>query len=176
MNPETTKDVSVKITDTNENGIGNATVVLSNGNDEYTGTTGNAGGCTIRNVPLGEYAVEVSANGYVDETTTFTVTSGTNNLEVTLIEQQVDTPIVYNFTSYSDAEKTTEWGTGTVETTGTITNGYTEVEVLTNSSDESFVGEKFYITSDAQTDGTVYELFTDAGTTSAGIYVTISES
>ena len=51
---------------------------------------------------------------------------------------------------------------------------YTEVEVLTNSTDESFVGRKFFIVSNAKTDGTVYELFTDAGTTSAGIFVTIT--
>lgn len=86
------------------------------------------------------------------------------------------TKVVYGFTSYSDAEKTTEWGTGTVETTGETSGDYTEVEVLTNSTDESFIGQKFFIVSNAKTDGTVYELFTDAGTTSAGIFVTIVSS
>ena len=85
--------------------------------------------------------------------------------------------VVYGFISYDDENKTTEWGTGTVEITGVVEKGYTEVEVLTNSTDESFVGQKFFIISDAQTDGTtVYELFTDAGTTSANIFVTITES
>ena len=85
--------------------------------------------------------------------------------------------VVYGFISYDDENKTTEWGTGTVETTGVVEKGYTEVEVLTNSTDESFVGQKFFIISDAQTDGTtVYELFTDAGTTTANIFVTITES
>lgn len=84
-------------------------------------------------------------------------------------------PVTYSFTSYSDAEKTETWGTGTVETTGVESNGYTEVEVKTNTPEESFVGEKFYIISSAKTDGTVYELFSDAGTTSAGIYVTITQ-
>lgn len=84
------------------------------------------------------------------------------------------TKVTYGFTSYSDAEKTEEWGTGTVETTGETSGDYTEVEVLTNSTDESFVGRKFFIVSNAKTDGTVYELFTDAGTTSAGIFVTIT--
>lgn len=85
------------------------------------------------------------------------------------------TPVVYTFTSYSDAEKTTEWGSGTVETTDVESNGYTKVTVKTNT-DESFVGNEYYIVSNAKTDGTVYELFTDAGTTSAGIYVTIGVS
>lgn len=85
------------------------------------------------------------------------------------------TPVVYAFTSYSDAEKTTEWGTGTVETTGVESNGYSEVEVKTNSID-GFVGNKYYIISSAKTDGTVYELFTDAGTTSAEIFVTITSN
>ena len=85
--------------------------------------------------------------------------------------------VTYAFTSYSDENKTTTWGNGTVETTGIISDGYTEVEVLTNSPDESFVGQKFYITSDAEADGTtVYELYSDAGTTSAGIYVTITNT
>lgn len=80
----------------------------------------------------------------------------------------------YAFTSYADAEGTVEWGTGTVETTGVEEDGYTQVEVKTNTPHEEFVGLKFYITSDAKTDGTIYELFEDAGTTSANIYVSIS--
>lgn len=97
-------------------------------------------------------------------------------------ESQDDTPdepqtSTYSFVSYDDSNKTTEWGSGTVETTGVVENGYTEVEVLTNSSDESFVGQKFFIASDAEADGvTAYPLYSDAGTTPAGIYVTISEN
>ena len=85
-------------------------------------------------------------------------------------------PEIYNFTSYSDGEGTTEWGAGTVESTGVTSNGFTQVKVLTNSTDQSFVGQKFYISSDAEADGTtLYPLYTDAGTTAAGIYVKISE-
>ena len=86
------------------------------------------------------------------------------------------TPVTYNFVSYADAEGETEYDTGTVETTGIESNGYSQVEVKTNLEHESFVGNKYYIISTAKTDGTIYELFTDAGTTSANIYVSITAS
>lgn len=89
-------------------------------------------------------------------------------------EPKEETDTVYSFTSYSDENKTTEWGQGTVKVTGNASNGYSEVEVVTNSPESSFVGQKFYIISNAKTDGTVYPLYTDAGNTEAGIYVTIS--
>lgn len=84
-----------------------------------------------------------------------------------------ETPTIYYFTSYDDAEKTTEYATGTARTTGVTSGDYSQIKVLTNSV-EGFVGNKYYIPTDAKTDGTVYELFTDAGTTSAEIFVTIS--
>lgn len=85
-------------------------------------------------------------------------------------------PEIYNFTSYGDEEGTSEWGSGTVETTGVESNGYTQVKVLTNSTDQSFVGQKFYISSNAEADdNTLYQLYSDAGTTATGIYVKISE-
>ena len=83
-------------------------------------------------------------------------------------------PVIYAFTSYADSKGETEWGTGTVETTGVVKGNYTEVEVLTNSTDDSFVGEKFFIRSSAKTDGTIYKLYNDAGKTSANIYVSIA--
>lgn len=87
------------------------------------------------------------------------------------------TPETYYFTSYADAEGETEWGSGSVETTGVTSNGYTQVEVITNDPVEDFIGEKFYIASDAETDNTtLYPLYTDAGTTAAGIYVKISDT
>ena len=82
-------------------------------------------------------------------------------------------PITYSFISYADDKGVTKWAEGTVETTGITSNGFTEVQVKTNSEQE-FVGQKFYITSDAATDGTIYPLYSDAGTTSINIYVSIS--
>lgn len=90
--------------------------------------------------------------------------------------EEVFTPVTYSFTSYGDKDGETEWGKGTVETTGVESNGYTQVQVKTNDTDQDFIGEKFYITSDAKTDNTtIYELYNDAGTTHAGIYVKISK-
>lgn len=85
-------------------------------------------------------------------------------------------PETYNFTSYSDSQGTTEWGIGTVETTGVVSNGYTQVQVKTNSPNQDFIGQKFFIASNAEADDTtLYPLYSDAGTTAVGIYVKISE-
>ena len=91
-------------------------------------------------------------------------------------DEEEPTKLSYSFTSYGDAEGINEWGTGTVETTGVTSNGYTEVEVKTNSTNQEFVGQKFFISSDADADNTtLYQLYSDAGETATGIYVKISE-
>lgn len=83
--------------------------------------------------------------------------------------------ITYTFTSYPDKDKSTTWGTGTAETTGVTKGNYTEIKFKTNSVD-GFVGNKYFIISSAKANGTsVYKLYTDAGTTAAGIWVTIEE-
>ena len=94
----------------------------------------------------------------------------------TLAEEEEFTPITYSFVSYADAEGTTEWGSGTVETTGVTSGNYTQIEVKTNSSDQSFVGQKFFVISSAKTDGTIYTVYSDAGRNSAGFYVSIGEN
>ena len=91
-------------------------------------------------------------------------------------QEEIFTPITYYFKSYDDDQKTTNWGTGTVQTTGIESNDFTQVKVLTNTPFEEFVGQQFYITSNAKTDGTLYKLYTDAGETEANIYVEISET
>lgn len=46
--------------------------------------------------------------------------------------------------------------------------------MLTNSTDQSFVGAKFWVVNDAKSDGSIaYQLYSDAGTTGTGIYVKI---
>lgn len=55
------------------------------------------------------------------------------------------------------------------------TSDYTLATVVTNSPDESFVGQQFYIENTALADNTsIYPLYTDAGQTPAGIYVKVS--
>lgn len=88
-------------------------------------------------------------------------------------ETQEQQTIRYSFTSYSDAEGTTVWGTGILEVIE-ANEDYTKVKVVENSPNESFINSIFYIQSNAKTDGTLYQLYTDAGETSANIYVSIS--
>lgn len=81
----------------------------------------------------------------------------------------------YSFISYNDENKTTQFGYGKVIETGVTEGGYTEVEVLSNSVD-GFEGNKYYVVSDAVTDGTsIYQLYSDAGSTGTGLYVTIEK-
>ena len=172
-----TRNVSVSVTDGTDP-LGNVDIILEDAEEnQYTGRTGSAGGCTIRNVPEGTYNFVASATGYVDYTGTLTVSEQSHTLDIILTASATPvTATTYNFISYDSAEGTNEWGQGSVETTGTINNGFTEVEVLSNTTDESFIGQKFYITSDAKTDGTIYPLYTDAGETLAGIYVSITQN
>lgn len=80
---------------------------------------------------------------------------------------------VYSFKSY-DSEGD-QIGTGTVHTTGIRIGNYIQMEVLTNSV-EGFVGQKFYVIKTAKPDGkTRYTLYSDAGNTSTGMKVTITE-
>lgn len=82
----------------------------------------------------------------------------------------------YYFKSYNNSEGETLWAEGTAQTTGVKKNNFTEIKVLTNTV-QSFVGQKMFISSSANTDGTtLYPLYTDAGQTAAEIYVKISES
>ena len=91
-------------------------------------------------------------------------------------EPQVPEKVSYNFTSYS-ADGETQYGTGTVETTGEkkTFNGveYTEAEVKTNTEPE-WVGRKFYIISTATADGTTKYPLYDAEGQEAGVLVTIT--
>lgn len=92
-------------------------------------------------------------------------------------EEPEFTPTLYYFKSYSDNEGTELWGTGTVETTGVEENGYSQVEIKTNDTVESFIGQKVFVASNANPDATtLYPLYSDAGTTAMNIYVKISST
>ena len=87
----------------------------------------------------------------------------------------------YDFISYADQEKTIEYAQGTAKTTGVFDNGFLEVEVISNESDNpniqemvnSFVGKKFFIQADAQPDGTAYQLYEGPGSSATGVWVAI---
>ena len=71
----------------------------------------------------------------------------------TLEPEQTEPVKTYNFTSYSDESRTTQYATGTVETTGVTRKlnevDYTEVKVTDNTV-EAFKDKTYYIISDAQ--------------------------
>lgn len=78
--------VSVSVTDGND-GVGNVDVTITDGTEQYTGKTGNAGGCTISNVPYGEYSVTAVAEGYTEYEDTITINSETQELSIVLVAE-----------------------------------------------------------------------------------------
>lgn len=83
----------------------------------------------------------------------------------------------YYFVSYGESACTTELGRGRVQTTGVTTSSYIQVKVLDNSTDQDFVGSKYYVVDTAEPDATTaYQLYTGAGTGATGMYVKISSS
>lgn len=80
-NPETV-DISVHVTDGTDP-VGQVEVTIG----EITGTTGNQGGCTLRNVPVGEVTVTATKTGYEAYSQSVTITSETETLNITLIEE-----------------------------------------------------------------------------------------
>ena len=80
-----TVNISVHVKDSEDNGINGALVeIYQENNDPYTGTTGTAGGCTVRNVPIGDYSIRVSAEDYITSVDDLTVIDGENNVEIIL--------------------------------------------------------------------------------------------
>ncbi len=93
-------------------------------------------------------------------------------------EEPVFTPVVYNFESF-DSTGDIKYGEGTVQTTGNVAEGKTEVEVLTNTSTDpnaiDFVGLKFWINSNALVNSnTLYVLYDSEGN-STGIKVKVTQ-
>ena len=60
--------------------------VILEGTDEnqFTGKTGSAGGCTLSNVPEGTYSVVATASGYNEYTGSITVDENTTTLNIVL--------------------------------------------------------------------------------------------
>ena len=83
--PATSYNISVSVSD-GTNPLENVDVVLTDTENEYSGKTGSAGGCTISNVPLGEYSVVASATNYAEYTGSITVNEETTALNIVLTE------------------------------------------------------------------------------------------
>lgn len=83
-----TAEISVKVTNSLNENVEGANVILTDNNEaSYSCTTGKAGGCTIKNVPLGTYNVTTTQEDYKDKEEEFTVEKGTNNLNITLVHK-----------------------------------------------------------------------------------------
>ena len=80
---ETTRTISFTIND-GTNAIQGATVTI--GSDSKT--TGSAGGCSFSDIEDGEISVTVTAEGFVDETTTITVDSTHTSFTISLTATQ----------------------------------------------------------------------------------------
>ena len=84
-NPEKPKrNISVSVND-GTNPVGSVDVILEDADkNQYTGKTGSAGGCTIKDVPDGSYTVVANATGYVEYAGTLTVSESSTTLSITL--------------------------------------------------------------------------------------------
>lgn len=76
--PET--DISVIVEDYNNTPVEGVTVSIAG----ITGTTGSAGGCTLKNVPVGEQIVSAQKDGYLEYNATETITNKTTSLSIKL--------------------------------------------------------------------------------------------
>lgn len=85
----TVADISVTAKNTLDEPIENAIVTLIKDENSYSGKTGTAGGCTIKDVPLGTYDVLATVDTYINVEQQFTVEAENNNLIITFEKQTV---------------------------------------------------------------------------------------
>jgi len=85
--PTAKRDLSFTVNDGTDP-IKGATVKIGS----TTGTTGDAGGCTLKDIADGSQSVEVSATGYVTKTETITVSSSKTSFTISLVADQVVSP------------------------------------------------------------------------------------
>ena len=97
-----TTDILVSVNDDAGNPVQGANVILSDDEEDYVGTTGSAGGCTIKNVPVGNYEVEARASEYIPYLNGFDVEDGENVLYITL--KAVESPSTVKTKIYINGE------------------------------------------------------------------------
>jgi len=81
-----TRDLSFTVNDGTDP-IKGATVTIG----DKTGTTGDAGGCTIKGVAEGKVTVEVSAEGYTTKSEEITVAEDSVSFTISLTAESQDT-------------------------------------------------------------------------------------
>ena len=80
------KDLSVSVKNSLDENVSNANIILTNNSQEFTGTTGTAGGCNITDFPLRHYTYSATAENYVDKNGEIEIIDGDNTLEIILDE------------------------------------------------------------------------------------------
>ena len=81
--PETV-NISISVQDEDENPVSGAAVSIY----EISSTTGNAGGCTLQNVPIGLETITVLKEGYEEYIGTIEVSEEDTSFTITLIEEE----------------------------------------------------------------------------------------
>ena len=81
-----TGDLKVTVKNEDAETVEGCTITLTDETEhEYTGTTVSAGGCTIREIPVGEYSVFLAKEGYKDsQAEDITIQAGENTIEFVL--------------------------------------------------------------------------------------------
>lgn len=69
------------VVDDGTDAVEGATVTIG----EVTGTTGKAGGCTLKNIPVGTQSVTVEATGFTTKTESITVDENHTTFTVSLV-------------------------------------------------------------------------------------------
>ena len=81
--------VSVSVKNEEGNAIANADVSIYDKGEPYEGTTDSAGGCTIRDIPYGEYTIKAVAEGYDFTVETISIESEEVSIEL-ILKLEVD--------------------------------------------------------------------------------------
>lgn len=81
--------MSVSVTDGADPIEGATVTLIDSEEEEYTGTTGSAGGCTVKDVPEGTYTVTATATGYTDyEDEDVEISEESKTLSITMTETE----------------------------------------------------------------------------------------
>ena len=83
----TTRDLSITVDD-GENAVSGVAVAIG----DITGTTGPAGGCTLKGVTDGEHTITATKEGYTEYSDTITVSADATSFTISLTAVVEETP------------------------------------------------------------------------------------
>lgn len=80
-------NLKVTVLDEHDTPMQSCVIVVYDDENEYTCTTGKAGGCNIRDIPIGEYNIRASMEEYNDIVIMKSIRSGDNSITITLKDE-----------------------------------------------------------------------------------------